>query len=218
MSHILIGEQALRWIVTALFGFSIATYVYILVAQRGRWTNTVNHLLHLTMSAAMILMAWRVGLNLPTVGPMIFFLLAGAWFVRVAGRVSSATGQRVTNCYYAVMMAAMAWMYALMNGSLPGQRGHSHDHAQSGSLVTSVSEMEMSAHEMVPAAPGAGWITIVNWTVTLGFAAVAVYWPCHYFVKRKTNLMHNTPQLAHVELLYRATTAAGTALMFAVML
>ena len=27
----------------------------------------------------------------------------------------------MTNHYYAVMMAAMAWMYAVMNGSLPGQ-------------------------------------------------------------------------------------------------
>jgi DNA-binding FrmR family transcriptional regulator len=73
------------------FGVSIATYVYILVAQHDRQTSTVNHLLHLTMSAAMILMGWRVEMNLPTVGPMIFFLLAGVWFVCVAGRVSSVT-------------------------------------------------------------------------------------------------------------------------------
>jgi Domain of unknown function (DUF5134) len=53
-------------------------HLYILVAQHDRQTSTVNHLLHLTMSVAMILMAWRVGMNLPTVGPMIFFLLADA--------------------------------------------------------------------------------------------------------------------------------------------
>jgi hypothetical protein len=50
----LTGDPTLRWIVTAVFGVGIATYSYILVAQRARWTSTVNHLLHLTMSAAMI--------------------------------------------------------------------------------------------------------------------------------------------------------------------
>lgn len=72
--------------------------------------TTVNNVLHLATSAAMILMTWRVGLNVPISGPMVFFLLSGVWFVRVAGRVSSATAQRLTNCYYAVMMTAMAWM------------------------------------------------------------------------------------------------------------
>src|SRR5262249_51751470 len=120
MFGMLTGDLALTWIVTLLFGVSNATYVYILVAQHGRRTGTIKHLLHLAMSAAMILMAWRVGMNLPTVGPMIFFLLAGVWFVCVAGRVSLPARDRLTNCYYAVMVAAMAWMYALMNGSLPG--------------------------------------------------------------------------------------------------
>jgi len=54
MSSSLMGDLALRWIVTTLFGASIATYVYMLVAQQGRWTSTVNHLLHLVMSAAMV--------------------------------------------------------------------------------------------------------------------------------------------------------------------
>ncbi|HTX93544.1 MAG TPA: hypothetical protein VME67_01130, partial [Mycobacterium sp.] len=57
MSSSLMGDVAMRWVVTLLFGASIAIYVYILVAQRGRWTSIVNHLLHLVMSAGMILMA-----------------------------------------------------------------------------------------------------------------------------------------------------------------
>jgi hypothetical protein len=55
--------------------------------------------LHVAMSVAMILMAWRVGTNLPTFGPIILFLLAGIWFLRAASRVSSATRDRVTNYY-----------------------------------------------------------------------------------------------------------------------
>lgn len=218
MVPILIGDLGLRWIVTALFGVSIATYVYALVTQCGRWTNTVNHLLHLVMSAAMILMAWRVGLNLPTIGPVIFFLLTVGWFMHAASRASCTTRRRLTNCYYAVMMMAMAWMYALMNSSLPGQIGHPHDHAQHGSLATNMSGMETPAQQMSLRASGPGWITVVNWTVALGFAAVAVYWPCHHFVRRRVNSRPSAPRLAHVELLYQATAAAGTALMFVVML
>jgi len=177
------------------------------------------------MSAAMILMAWRVGMNLPTIGPMIFFLLAVVWFVYVAGRVSSATRDRLTNYYYAVMMAAMAWMYAVMNGSLPGQTSHSPDHALSGSLAMntsgiamSMSGMETPAHEMSRTLPGPGWITTVNWIATLGFAVVALYWPCRYFAERRMNPLPHAAQLARLEPLYQAFTAAGTALMFGALL
>jgi hypothetical protein len=219
MLRILMSDLALRWIVTTLFGVSIATYVYILVAQRRRWTSTVSHLLHLTMSAAMILMAWRVGMHLlPTVGPVIFFLLAGAWFMRVAGRVSWASSHRLTNYYYAVMMAAMAWMYASMNDGLPGYTGHSPDHAQSGLSAMSMSATQMPARDMSPTEPAPGWITHVNWIATLGFAVVAMYWLCRYLAERRTDPRPPPAQLGHVQMLGQAFSAAGTALMFAVML
>jgi hypothetical protein len=218
MFQMMIGDLALRWIATTLFGVGIARYVYILVAQHGRWTRAINHMLHLTMSAAMILMAWRVGMDLPTVGPMIFFLLAGVWFVRVAGRVPSATGYRLTNYYYATMMAAMAWMYAVMSGTLPGQIGHSSDHALSGSLDMNMSGIEMPATEMSQAAPGPGWITSINWIATLGFAVVALYCSCRYFAERRTNPVPYAAQLARMEPLFQAFTAAGTSLMFSALL
>jgi hypothetical protein len=218
MSRILIGDLALRWIVVTLFGISIAAYVHILVAQHGRWTSTINHLLHLTMSAAMILMVWRVGQNLPVVGPLTFCLLAGAWFVRVAIRVSATSGERLTNGYYAVMVAAMAWMYASMHGSLPGYSCPSPGHAESASRVMNMSGMEMSTQGMPPSVPGPEWITTVNWIATLGFAVVAVYWPYHYFTNRRANPVPHATQLARVELLHQTTTAAGAALMFAMML
>jgi hypothetical protein len=221
MFHIVIGDLTLLWIVTILFGVSIATYLYSIVAQHDRWTSTVNHLLHLIMSVAMILMAWRVGMDLPAVGPMTFFLLAGVWFAHVASRMSSAARDRLTNGYYAAMMAAMAWMYAVMNGNLPGQSGHSPDHALSGSLAMDASGMElnmsgmgMPAHQMSGTAAGPGWVSAVNWIATLGFAVVALYWACRCFAQRR---MNPVPQAAQprLEPLYQAFTAAGTALMFA---
>jgi len=212
------GDVALRWFVTTLFGASIATYVCILVAQRGRGTSTVNHLLHLVMSAAMILMAWDVGMSLPRVGPMIFFLLAGVWFARAAGRTSTAPGDRLTNGYYAVMTGAMAWMFAAMKGRLPSQVGHSSDHAQSAAPAIEMSGTDMPAHEMSPTEPAAEWIATVNWIAALGFAVVALYWACHYLAKRRTNAVPHAAQLARLEPLYQACAAAGTALMFGALL
>lgn len=212
------GEVALRWTVTILFGASIATYAYILVAQVGRWTSTVDHLLHLVMSAAMILMAWGVGMSLPLVVPMVFFLVAGLWFARAAGRVRTATGDRLTNGYYAVMMAAMAWMFAAMNGELPSQFGHTYDRAESAAPAIGMPGMDMPAHETSSAQPAAEWIATVNWIAALGFAIVALYWACRYLARRRTDAVLHAAQRAHLEPLYQACTAAGTALMFGTLL
>jgi hypothetical protein len=195
----LISDFTLRWIVTALFGISIATYVYLIVVQRDRPRSTINHLLHLTMAAAMVLMAWHVGMDLSTAGPMIFFGLASAWYVRAASRASSAIGDRLTNSYYAVMTAAMVWMYAVMSGNLPGQASHPT------SLAMSMPDMEMPGHQMSRAPTGPGWITTVNWIAALGFAVVALYWSGRYAARR---------QSTRLEPLYQACTAAGTAAMF----
>lgn len=51
-------DSTVRWLVTALFAVSFAAYAYFLVAQRRCWTGVVSQLLHLAMSAVMILMAW----------------------------------------------------------------------------------------------------------------------------------------------------------------
>lgn len=212
------SELTLRWVVTALFGVSIATFAYILVAHRERWTSNVNHVLHLTMSAAMILMAWRIGMELPTLGPMIFFFSAGAWFVRLARRVSCVTRDRLTNYYSAAMMAAMAWMYAVMSGAVPGRTGYSPGHAMPESVVPNMSGMQMPAQHISGAVAGAGWVTTVNWIAALGFAGVALYWPGRYFAERRRNPLPRATQLAALEPLYQAVTAAATGLMFGAVL
>ncbi|OBI51163.1 hypothetical protein A5705_09935 [Mycobacterium sp. E787] len=210
MSHL-----ALRWAVTLLFSVSIAIYAYLPGFQRRRSADTVNHLLHLAMSVAMILMAWDVGMNLPTAGAMSFFLAAGFWFARAAWRMSSANGDRLTNAYYAVMMGGMAWMFAVMAGTLPGQLGHPPGHAPSAAVAMDTSGTgTMSAQEMSPTAPGAEWITTVNWIAALGFAVVALWGACSYVARRRINEVPQTGQRAPLEPLYQVCTAAGTAVMF----
>ncbi|OBG59020.1 hypothetical protein A5702_07410 [Mycobacterium sp. E3339] len=199
-------DNTLRWVVTVLFAVSFAAYAYFLVAQRRCWTGVVSQVLHLAMSAVMIFMAWGVGMTFPTVVATLGFLLGGAWFFGIAGHPRRAVDGRLTNYYYAVMMVAMAWMYGAMNGSLSGGSADSDGHA-----------MDMAApaphHHMPTAAPG--WVTVVNWTAALGFAAVAIYWAYRWAAGRWTNLMPRAVRLTHAQIVTQTVTAAGTALMFA---
>ncbi|MBV8788282.1 MAG: DUF5134 domain-containing protein [Mycobacterium sp.] len=213
-------DVALRWIVSALLGAGIATYVYVLV-RHARWTNTVGHVLHLTMLAAMILMAWHIDLGVPPMGPIIFFLFAGIWFVHVACTASSTAPDRLHNYYSAAMMAAMAWMYAGMNDSLPGQVNHSLDSASRISRPINISGMdmnmtgmEMSRNEMPQTLSAPGWVTSVNWIATLGFAIMALYWPCRYFAERRRSPITYASAPSGLAPVYQACGAAGTALMF----
>jgi hypothetical protein len=214
MLHVLSDDVALRWIVSALLGASIATYVYFLV-RHARWTGTVDHCLHLTMLAAMILMAWRIDLGVPALGPIIFFLAAGIWFVHEAGTASLAAPGRLNSYYSAAMMAAMAWMYTVMNGSLPGQTKQSSD--MSG-MDMNMPGMEMSPNGMSrpPSAPG--WITSVNWIAALGFAIMALYWSYRYFAERRGTTLTYALAPSGLTPVYQACGAAGAALMFGCLL
>jgi hypothetical protein len=200
--------------VTALFAVSFAAYAYCLVAQHRCWTSAVSHLLHLAMSVAMIWMAWGLGASPVTTGVMIGFLVSGAWFVRIAGRASRADGGRPTNYYYAAMMAAMAWMYASMNGRLPGGSGRPVTMPSDGDMPG----MHMSAHEMSPTGAGPGWVTAVNWIAAIGFAAVAIYFAACLATRRRTNPVPPIARLTFLRMLTQTLTAAGTAVMIADML
>lgn len=212
MLHALIGEPALRWAVTALFGVSVAMYAYLAVAQHDRWTARLTHLLHLTMSVAMVLMVWRVGLDLPAIGPTLFFLLAGLWLVGVAVWASSASRQRLKACYYAAMMVAMAWMYALMSGAVPA--ASTRPHAQPNPSAMAMPGMELPSRDMSPATAGFSWVTAANWIGVLAFAAAALYWSYRFIGERRTKWVPPPGRLVWWEPLYQASTAAGTALMF----
>lgn len=210
----MIGDPALRWAVTVLFGASFAGHLYGLVAQRERWICTVERLLHIVMCAAMIVMAWPVGMKLPTLAPMAFFLAAAVWFVLVAAQVFSGDASRLTNGYHAVMMAAVAWLYAVMGGGPLGGRGLSPDHAMSSSPGMKMPSIDIS----VPETAEPEWITTLNWIAAVGFASAAVYWLYRYFANRTTNPVRHTARLRDWGTPCHAFMASGMAIMFVVML
>ena len=118
----MVHDLTLRWVVTVLFGLSAAECAFAIATGHRTWTLTVGRLLHVVMAVSMGVMAWPKGAELPTTEPMIFFLLATAWFAVIALTPPGA-GHRLVNGYHALMMLAMSWMYAVMNGHvLPGRQ------------------------------------------------------------------------------------------------
>lgn len=115
----MIQDLALRWVVTLMFVFSAAVCVSSIVTNRHSAANVVSHSLHAIMAIAMAVMAWPRGADLPSRAPMIFFAAAAVWFAVVVVRDA---GHRGSNVYHALMMLAMAWMYAVMGG-LPLEMG-----------------------------------------------------------------------------------------------
>jgi hypothetical protein len=215
----MIADLTLRWVVTVLFGLSVAECLYALAAGHRKWTGVVGHVLHLVMSVAMIVMAWPAGLAVPNRPPLAFFLLGALWFVGMAVAASPGPVQRLDNEYHAVMMAAMAWMYAVMDGALlPGNAGGPHDQdAPSGSMPR-MPGMEMAPADQSRHTVEPQWITTVNWIVTVVFGLAAVYWLYRYLAQRQKDSAQRTPLLAHAGSLCQSLMAAGMAIMFGVML
>lgn len=215
----MIQDLFLRAIVTALFVLCAAECVYAIATGRRMWTHIVGHSLHFVMAVAMAVMAWPRGAALPTTGPMVFFLLATVWFI-VVTLVQAAF--RGINAYYASMMLAMAWMYAVMSGGLlPKPSEGSGDGgapvAHHGSSAAPMPGMDMPGPSGIPGTVGEPLlITGLNWLCTVGFALAVVWGLYRCFVERKAE--PSRPSYRFLGTVAQTMMAAGMAIMFAVML
>lgn len=217
----MIHDLALRWVVTVLFALSAAECGLAVVTGRRVWTSVVGDVLHVVMAVAMAVMAWPRGAELPTTAPMIFFLLAAVWFALIALTPAGA-GHRLVNGYHALMMLAMSWMYAVMNGHvLPGQDSGAHQPPSTAPGMTTpgmnMPGMGTSATSMSSSSGGyPAWIAAVNWLWTIGFAVAALWWIYHYFAQRQARGAQ--PADRSLGIACQAMIAAGMAIMFGVML
>ena len=209
----MIADLTLRWVVTVLFGLSVAECLFAFAAGHRRWTGVVGHALHLAMSVAMIVMAWPAGLAVPNRPLLAFFLLATLWFIGMAVAASPGPVQRLANEYHAVMMAAMAWMYAVMDGALPPDSSQAHDASPASMPGMDIPSSGTSTEMVVPL-----WITTINWIITVAFGLSAVHWLYRYVAQRRKDSAQRTPLLAHAGSLCQSFMAAGMAIMFGVML
>ncbi|PND57775.1 DUF5134 domain-containing protein [Mycobacterium sp. ENV421] len=223
----MIADLTLRWVVTLLFMLAAAECLSTLVVGDRRPAGVVSQLLHVVMAVAMAVMAWPWGAALPTVAPMVFFLLATLWFVAVTASPTCA-GHRVAGVYHALMMLAMAWMYAVMNGRLlPGQASYAGDTASTsggssghaGHAGMNMPGMDMSGAAGTADSSGGGYppyIDTLNWVYTIGFAVAAVFWLYRYLAVRMDREPAATAR--PLGILCQSMMAAGMAIMFGVML
>ncbi|MGK2379538.1 DUF5134 domain-containing protein [Gordonia tangerina] len=216
-----IADLTVRWIVTLLMAAAISEYVLSLVTHRLRWPGVIGHLLHIVMAAAMIAMAWPFGMDLPTTGPMVFFLGAGMWFVVAAIVFADTTAERAAHGYHAVMMAAMAWMYAVMHGDLlPGSASNvdTDAHMMSGHDMTGM-DMAGTTHgsDVHSNAANPGYVTMLNWMLAIGFLIAAIGWLYLYFSRRRpvgAPEQRASALLTHSGELSQVFMAAGMSIMF----
>ena len=215
----MIQDLPLRWLVTALFVLSAAECSYALATGRRVWTHVIGQSLHFVMAVAMAIMAWPRGAALPTTAPMVFFLFATVWFLLLA---LAQSGHRGINAYHAVMMLAMAWMYAVMGGSLlaaPPEGGGEAGipAAHHGSSANSMPGMNMPGMSGSDEGPGQPlFITGLNWLCAVGFALATVWWLYRYFVARKAE--PTQPKHRFLGTASQAMMAVGMAIMFGAML
>jgi hypothetical protein len=221
----MIQDVPLRWVVTLLFVFSAGVYVQAIAANRHSGTNVIGDFLHAIMAVAMAVMAWPSGAELPTRAPMVFFAVAAIWFAVIAVRNSS---RRWGSVYHALMMLAMAWMYAAMGGlalrrttmsgmNMSGADGSPADagHAGHGGHAGHAGHGGHSAAG-APASTTPEWVGILNWVCVVGFAIATVFWIYRYIASRLGGSTRSPGQ--QFGILSQATMAAGMAIMFAVML
>lgn len=224
----MIQDVTLRWVVTLLFVFSAGVYVQAIVANRHSGANVIGDFLHAIMAVAMAVMAWPRGAELPTRAPMVFFAVAAIWFAVIAVRDSS---RRWGSSYHALMLLAMAWMYAAMGGlalrrttmsgmDMSGADGSPTDagHAGHGGHAGHAGHGGHAGHSAAGASASATpeWVGVLNWVCTVGFAIATVFWIYRYIAARLGGSTHSPGQ--QFGILSQATMAAGMAIMFAVML
>jgi hypothetical protein len=219
-----VEEFALRWTVTILFVISAGECLVTTFARHRNPAVIVGNLLHVLMALAMAVMAWPWGAALPTIPPMVFFLLAAVWFLVVV--IRSRDGQRIRNFYHLVMMLSMAWMYALMNGNiLPGQATSSADatadhHDMHTSPLDRHNQEVLVDNDGLSWADLPAWINTVNWAFAVSFAVATAYWFYRYVTKARVEFQNDSFELAQDRLgvLCQAMMAGGVATMFGLLI
>ena len=204
----MIGDLALRWVVTGLFVLTAAECVLALVIKRRPWTWVVSHGLHFVMAVAMVVMAWPWGARVPSTGPAVFFLLAAITFVAMAVVVARTTGLRVRYGYHASMMLATGWMFAIMDARLfpvgSGARGAAQPD------MSAMAGMDMAGPNMPASSGSPMWFSAVSWLGAVGFAVAAAFWTYWYFVKRR----HEPSRFSSLGNLSQAGMASGMTILF----
>ncbi|MFJ8490458.1 DUF5134 domain-containing protein [Streptomyces sp. NPDC094038] len=139
----MIAASGLRWIFTLVFALTAAHGILRGTRAGVALPERVDHALHAVMGLSMIAMVWPWGMDVPALPQVVVFAAGAVWFVgSVPFRADGGFHPRklLGTLFHAVMMAAMAWMVAVMDsgGTTAGQGGGGAGHS-------SMAGMDMSA-------------------------------------------------------------------------
>lgn len=129
----MIAATGLRWILTALFLLPALFALRATAAPDRASADRVGHVLHAVMAAAMAAMVWPWGTDLPAGPQILVFSLGALWFAAAprfrSPRPASPREGLAAAVPHVVMMLAMAWMAAVMDGhaTASGGPGGGHD-------------------------------------------------------------------------------------------
>lgn len=217
----MIADLGLRWVLTVVFTIAAGYWLISIVdPRRGDWTGVVARGLHLVMAIAMGVMAWPYGAALNSVAAIVVFIAAAGWFIWA---LIALVQHRVANGYHALMMLAMAAMYVSMNRVMSAGGSGGHDH-QMAMQPGDSGQMQMAGMGMpgmdAPSNGAGGWVGVLSWICTIGFAVAALVWTYRYFAVRQGQFPHNRHHNGHHHfgMACQAMMAAGMAVMYGAML
>lgn len=218
----MIADLPLRWLVTGLFLLSGVGFTFVI--DRKSLTSVVSYGLHVVMVIAMAVMAWPQGLRLPSTPAGVFFLAAALWFVMTAVVTARVIAQRVVRIYEAVMMFAMAWMYAVAHQhpatDQMAAEHHHHHHMPPGMPMPDMDmDPDMGMTDAHAADDLPSWVDAGNWIWTAVFVVAALVWGYRFASqrgvgRRRRSRSWRRTAVSAVQMLM----AAGMAIMFATLL
>ncbi|WP_018180676.1 DUF5134 domain-containing protein [Jongsikchunia kroppenstedtii] len=213
----MISDPQLRWVLTVGLVAAIALCAVNPLRHRHNLVAVVSHVIHIAMALAMIDMVWPSAMYLPLTVGWIAFVAFGVWYlvITVFRHYPPLTGG-----YHVVMMAAMAWMYIVMDSDIV-HRSSSGSHggaSDSMSGVSSMPGMDMSGgggHSMSMSAGLPGWAQGIDVACAIVFTAAGLWWLLRYFEVRRRRIGEGVLATDSAGALCQVLMAAAMAAMFA---
>ncbi|BBA95621.1 putative integral membrane protein [Actinacidiphila reveromycinica] len=159
-----------------------------LAVSGGAAGERIAHGVHAVMGAAMAVMAWPWGMDVPAAPQAVFFGLAAVWFPATAlvregrlrrGRPEGGAARAYGTPHpwthavaHAVMAAAMAWMLLAMPGGMSGGRPE----AGGPAAMADMPGMDMSGSGGGMSMHLHGASRVVAGVLAVGFLAMGLWW------------------------------------------
>jgi len=213
----MISDPQLRWVLTIGLAMAIGMCAVAPLRHRGNLYSLVSHVIHIAMALAMIDMVWPSAMYLPLTTGWIVFAIFGVWYLMIT---ATRRYPAVIGGYHVVMMAAMAWMYIVMDDSIVHRSSGGNHSGGNGSMsgMSSMPGMDMSGgggHSMSMTAGLPTWAQGIDVACSIVFAAGGVWWLLRYFDVRRRPVDDGVLGTDSAGALCQVLMAAAMAAMFA---